>query len=81
MAGADVRVDPKSGLLMRAPAGRRGRGEVLEWSTGGHYYGAVVKAVPVESVVLVRAIEASASGPDKAKYTFSIKELTEAADR
>ena len=49
--------------------------------TGGHYYEAVVKAVPVESVVLVRAIEASASGPDKAKYTFSIKELTEAADR
>ena len=56
----------------------------LEWQagfTGGQRYGALIKAVPVESVVLVRAMEVSASGPGKAKYTFGVTELREAADR
>ena len=76
---AEYTVDARILLLSRGSAGRRGKG-VLEWQTGGNY-GAVVKEVPVESVVLVRATEVSASGPGKAKYTFSMKELREAADR
>ena len=73
---AEYKIDARILLLSRGSG-------VLEWQAAPNrqHYGAVLKALPVESVVLVRAIEASASGPDKAKYTFSIKELTEAADR
>ena len=54
---------------------------VLEWVAGGNGYGQDIKGIPVESVVLVRACSASADGPGRAKYAFSIKELKQAASR
>ena len=58
----------------------KGQG-VLEWVAGGNGYGQDIKGIPVESVVLVRACSASADGPGRAKYAFSMKELKQAASR